>query len=536
MAHDEKLYFNGDIYTVDERAPSVEAVAVRDGLILATGSRDDCAALLGPGAEPVDLKGAAMLPGFIDSHLHPVLMIYFDMNVNLFAVPSIPELQRVLREAAAGKAPGAWVIGLNFDEQYFESPVLPTRHDLDRACPDIPAIIVKHDGHMLIANTRAIEAGGVDAATPSPAGGVIDREADGYPAGPFRENAIALILGKMPLPDEDDFSRASASAFGRLASYGITSAGVVLQTSDEGPGGDIGAFDIPVLQMLSERIPISMYGLIASPDPDGVRSMMVPPLHHTGAGPMRRIGAIKLFSDGTFASCTAFMREPFTDQPDRSGFMVIAPDELYRRMEAAHLAGFQLAIHAIGDAANRTCIDLYARLLKTHPRADHRHRLEHASILDPSMIADVKRLGLVISSQPMFIHSEKLWLHRRFGDERSKWIYPFRSLFEAGVTLAGASDTPVESADVLHGIQCCVTREGFETQECISAAEAVRMYTINAAHAQFEENEKGSISPGKRADFVILDRNPVRVDPGEISSIRVLKTIVGGDVIYPLNR
>lgn len=532
MADNSKLYFNGDIYTVDDRAPSVDAVAVRHGVILAAGTVAECKKALGPDYEEIDLKGAAMLPGFIDSHLHPVLMIYFDMNVNLFAVPSIVELQRVLRETAARKTPGAWVIGLNFDEQYFDRPVLPTRHDLDIACPDIPAIVVKHDGHMLIANTRAIEAGGVSAGTSAPDGGVIDREADGYPAGPFRENAMALILGKMPLPSEDDFAKASASAFGRLASYGITSAGVVLQTSEEGPGGDIGAFDIPVLQMLSERIPISMYGLIASPDPETVRSMLVPPLHGDGPGPMRRIGAIKLFSDGTFASCTAFMREPFTDQPDKSGFMVIDPEKLYNRMESAHLAGFQLAIHAIGDAANRACIDLYDRLLARHPRPDHRHRLEHASILDPEMIADVKRLGLVISSQPLFIHSEKLWLHRRFGPQRAKWIYPFRSLLDAGVTLAGASDTPVESADVLHAIQCCVTREGFETQERLSAAEAVRLYTVNAAFAQFEENLKGSITAGKRADFVVLDRNPVRVAPDEISSLRVLTTIVGGNDIY----
>lgn len=532
MAHNDRLYFNGDIYTVDERTSTVDAVAVRDGVILATGIRAECAALLGPEPELVDLAGAAMLPGFIDSHMHPVLMIYFDMNVNLFSIHSLPELQRVLRAAAAVKAPGAWVIGLNFDEQHFENPVLPTRLDLDAACPDIPTIVVKHDGHMLIANTRAIEAGSVTSETADPPGGVIDRENDGYPAGPFREYAVALILGKIPLPGEDDFSKASAGAFGKLASYGITSAGVILQTGNEGPGGDIGAFDIPVLQALAERIPISMYGIMASPDPGSVRLMMTPPLHHNGPGPVRRIGAIKLFSDGTFASCTAFMREPFTDQPDKSGFLVISQDELYRRMEAAHLAGFQLAIHAIGDAANRACIDLYDRLLAAHPRADHRHRLEHASILDQAMIADVRRLGLVISSQPMFIHSEKLWLRKRLGAERAKWTYPFKSIMEAGVPLAGSSDTPVESADVLHAIQCCVTREGFETQECVSAAEAVRMYTINAAYAQFEENIKGSISPGKRADFVVLDKNPVRVDPDKILSIKVLKTIVGGEVIY----
>ncbi len=532
MAENEKLYFNGDIYTVDENHPTVEAVAVADGIIVSAGSLFECERALGADCKMVDLEGAAMLPGFIDTHLHPVLMIYFDMNVNLIGLSSMAALQEALRKAAGEKAPGAWLIGLNFDEQNLDRPVLPTRHDLDRACADIPVIVVKHDGHMLIANTAAIEAGGVNAETPDPPGGVIDREADGYPAGPFRENAMALILAKMQLPTEDDFAGASVKAFGRLASYGITSAGVVLQTGGEGPAGDIGAFDIPVLQMLSESIPISMYGLIISSDPEGAGSMLVPPLHADGPGPTRRMGAIKLFSDGTFASCTAFMREPFTDQPDKSGFMVIEPEKLYRRMESAHLAGFQIAIHAIGDAANRTCIDLYDRLLSRHPRIDHRHRLEHASILDPEMIADGKRLGLVVSSQPLFIHSEKLWLHKRFGPKRSKWIYPYRSLIDSGVVLAGASDAPVESADVLHAIQCCVTREGFETQEGLSAAEAVRLYTINAAYAQFEEAIKGSITPGKRADLVLLEKNPVRVAPEEISKIRVLETIVGGKTIY----
>jgi len=199
---------------------------------------------------------------------------------------------------------------------------------------------------------------------------------------------------------------------------------------------------------------------------------------------------------------------------------------------AVHTAGLQLAIHAIGDEANRRCVDLFARLLREHPRADHRHRLEHASLLDAATIADIARLGLVVSTQPMFIHTEKGWLHRRLGAERARDVYPLRALTDAGVHVAGASDAPVESADVLHAIECCVTREGFETQQCISVDAALRMYTTDAAFAQFEEGEKGSLSPGKRADMVVLAENPLHVPLARLHAITVEQTIAAGRVVY----
>lgn len=241
---------------------------------------------------------------------------------------------------------------------------------------------------------------------------------------------------------------------------------------------------------------------------------------------------MKIFADGTFGSLTAAMREPFSDQPDRRGFFIHTLEELYRRMVAAHLAGLQVAIHTIGDAANRACIDLYDRLLREYPLEGHRHRLEHASLLDQAMVEDMARLGLIASVQPLFIHSEREWLHRRLGAERARWTYPFRSLLDAGVKVAGASDAPVESADVLHAIQCCVTREGFEAEQGISAAEAVRMYTLDAAYAIFAEEETGSISVGKRADLVVLSANPVSVPPERIRDIRVKRTLVGGKTVY----
>jgi predicted amidohydrolase YtcJ len=532
MARDEQLYLGGDIYTVDDACPSAEAVAVRDGTIVAVGDRSYCRSALGKSHDTVDLKGCAMLPGFIDTHLHPLLMIYFDMNTNLHGTSSLEELQEKLREAEREKAPELWVVGLNFDEQFFDIPIVPSRHDLDAACPDQPAVVVRHDGHMIIANTKALEASGITGDTPDPKGGTIDREPDGFPAGPFRENAVPLILGAMPLPDQQTIIDSSISSFSRLAQLGITSLGIVLQTGDEGPAGAVGSYDIPIMQMLLDYLKISLYSIVTTSDMAKVQELIHSPLHNPTAKFTRRVGAVKLHADGTFGSCTAFMREPFSDYPDRSGFLKISSEGLYRRMVNAHRANLQIAIHAIGDAANRTCVDLYDRLLTEYPRTDHRHRIEHASVLDPSIISDMARLGIVVSTQPMFIHSEKDWLYRRLGSERLRWTYPLRSLIEAGVRVAGASDAPVESIDVLHAIQCCVTREGFELQECITPEQAIRMFTIDAAYAQFEEDVRGSISPGKRADFAILSENPIRVVPEGIVDITVEKTIVSGEAVY----
>lgn len=531
MSAAKLLYHGGDIYTVDAEIVSPEAVAVEDGMIVAVGSRQDCQAALSEGYEEIDLRGRALLPGFIDTHMHPVVLTFFDMNTDLRGAESIEEIKEALRAASQSDSSGDWVVGLQFDEQNLRDPRLLDRHDLDEACPDRPALVIKHDGHMVIGNTKAIEAAGVSAETPDPEGGVIDREDDGFPAGPFRENATTLLLSAMPMPEMDSLLEGAKSAFEKLAAKGITSIGSVLQTSEEGPSGSSGAFDVMAMCMLIEHIPVNMYGLLITDDVAKIEEARQTPLHTDEPGG-HNVGAVKIFSDGTYGSCTACMYEPFTDQPDKRGFMVRSEKDLYSTMKAAHEAGLQIAVHAIGDLANATCIKLIERLLIESPREDHRHRIEHASSLSASMIADIARLGIAISTQPLFIHSEKHWLEKRLGPERVKWAYPYRALLDAGVRIGGASDAPVESTDVLHAIECCVTREGFETAQSITAAEAVRMYTLDAAYCQFEDSVKGSISVGKRADMVILSANPVSIAPEEISKIRIEQTIVGGRTVF----
>ncbi len=532
MSEAGQFYFGGDVYTVDESCPTAEAVAVRDGKIVAVGSESYCRSALGDDYEPVDLAGKALLPGFIDTHFHPVGMIVFEMYADLSEVTTIKELQDELRDAAQKDRTAKWIMGLQLDDKALEESRLPDRHDLDAACPDRPAIVVIHDGHTVIANTKAIEAMEISALTENPQGGEIDREPDGYPSGPFRETAVEFPLGALPMPEIQTVVDTAKVVFEKIVAHGITSGGVVLQTDSEGVFGSQGAYDVLLMTMLLDIIPINMYLILVAHDLTPFEAARQTKLHNPQLGAGHRINGFKFWADGTFGSYTSFMRAPFTDQPDKKGFLVHTEGEMYRRMVEAHNAELQIAIHVIGDAAIRTIIDLYDRLLREYPKEDHRHRLEHASLLDTEMIADIARLGLVVSTQPMFIHSEKHWLHKRLGADRAKWTYPFRALLDGGVKVAGASDAPIESINVLHAIQCCVTREGFEPQQGITVEEAIRMFTLDAAYAQFEESVKGSIAAGKRADMVILSENPVSVPPEKIRDIRIERTIIGGKVLY----
>jgi len=529
MSDHGQLYFNGIVRTMDTSCPKVEAVAVKGGKIIAAGQKSPCAAALEKGYEQIDLRGRALLPGFIDTHLHPIMVIYFSINCDLGSAASMGELKQELRSVLSKKNDDSWLIGLNFDEQNLLERRVPLRHDLDEVSRDRPIIVLKHDGHSVFASTRAIEVAGITASTPDPEAGTIEREADGYPSGAFRETAAQLILNAMPMPEMPALIEGARNTFSRLASQGLTSLGVVLQTGEEGPAGSIGAFDTMAMQLFSEHCPQSLYSLLITADIASLDALKNTSL----ATASNRLGGVKFFADGTFGSSTGYMLAPFSDKPGGKGQLMHPPEELYERMAAAHNAGWQVCIHAIGDAANRLCAELYGRLFKEFPRQGCRHRIEHASIMDEWTIKELSRLGIVVSTQPMFIHSEKEWLPLRLGIERCRIVYPFRSLLDAGITVSGASDGPVESQDVLHAIQCCVTREGFETHQCITVEEALRMYTIDAAFAQFEEKIKGSITPGKRADLVVLGEDPFKVNPDRIKDIKVERTVVAGVTVNP---
>jgi predicted amidohydrolase YtcJ len=391
-------------------------------------------------------------------------------------------------------------------------------------------VVLAHDGHSSSGSSRALAAAGITARTPDLTGGRIERDARGEPAGPCRESASQLLMGAVPAPGLERLRETARGTFARLAACGITSAGVILQTDEEGPGGAAGRLESLALLLLLEALPFASYAILVGRSVDAALAARGTALHDPGAG--RRVGGFKIFADGTFGSCTACMREPFSDRAGTRGFMTLSEDEILARMRAAHAGGLQICVHAIGDAAVERCLALYERLLAEAPRADHRHRLEHASLVPPDLVARIAALGLAVSTQPLFIHSEKDWLHRRLGKERARDVYPLRAFLDAGILVAGASDAPVESTDVLHAIQCCVTREGFEPQQGLTPAEALDLFTRSAARLQFEEDEKGMLAPGKRADLAVLSGNPLAVPVERIASLRVLRTVAGGRVTH----
>ncbi len=532
------LYLNADVQTMDDARPTARALAVLDGLIVAVGDDEECEAALRAALEAtgrgdferISLDGGCLLPGFIDTHLHPVLLVYFDNNVDLARSKDLSDVAEMLREASAAKQPGEWLTAVGLDEQSLAERRVPTKWELDAACPQHPVIVVKHDGHTCVGNSLALAAAGIDAATPDPVGGTIDRDAGGEPSGPCREAACQLLLDAAPAQELAGFQRAARDSFARLASQGITSVGAILQSGAEGPAGAAGQIEVPVMSALLAEAPFSMYSILVADRAEAVLAARETPLHRPEAG--HRVAAMKLFSDGTFGSCTARMRSPYEDQPEKIGYLVNSEEEIYRRMKSGHLAGLQVCIHAIGDEANERCIALFERLLAEHPRKDHRHRLEHASLLTPRLIERIARLELCVSTQPLFIESEKEWLGRRLGEQRSQHVYPLRDLVDAGVRVGGASDAPVESSDVLRAIGCCVTRCGFEPHQGITAREALRMFTVDAAYLQFEDRQKGTLAPGKRADLVVVEANPADVLPERIAELSVLRTVVAGKCVY----
>ncbi|MFX0042842.1 MAG: amidohydrolase, partial [Candidatus Hodarchaeota archaeon] len=482
--------------------------------------------------ELVDLKGKTLLPGFIDCHLHAIGALFLFLYPDFSKIRSLKELLHFLEELIKNKNPNELILGFKLDEQRFDNPVLPTRWDLDQVSPNNPVFIFHHDVHLGVANSKALELVGINNNTVSPEGGEIQRNEKGESTGILTENATNLILSIITLPDSDTIKEIASEFFGGLAAKGITSIHGVIELDRKGGVSNLGGIAIPILRTIRENILQNYYSIVFTANPKRLKKLKKPPLDEAKRDGKFKVGCIKAWMDGALGASTALMHDAYSDQPENRGYGVINQDELYERMKIAHNLGFQIAIHAIGDEANRIVVNLYKKLLKEFPRENHRHRIEHASILTEDIIKDMKEYGIIASCQPPFIHSETNWLEKRLGKERCNNTYPFKSIVDAGVILAAGSDCPVENPDPILGLHCLVTRNGFVPDECITMKEALKAYTINGAYASFEDDLKGSIEVGKLADLVILDINPLEVPIGKIRDIQVLETIIRGKTVY----
>lgn len=525
------LIKNANILTLNPAQPKAEAVLIDNSRINAVGSSQEMSSLAADSSEIIDLSGKTLLPGFVDSHMHPVMYAFFLMNLDLNSMTSMAELLDRIKTKAGETEPGQWILGLRFNEEGLKEQRLPTIEELDSVAPDNPLMIMRYCGHLALANSKAMALAGISKDSEDPHGGEIERDTNGELTGALRETAISLVVEQLPPPDWNDFSEAIGKGFDQLAAYGLTGIHGIIQTGEMGPSGKLGYLSVTAMKAMRESIPLRMYLMIVATEIEQMRELLASELHDPAPDAMCKIGAWKMICDGSLGGHSALMFEPYSDAPEMTGIPVWSDEELEKMVHEAHSNGIQLSMHCIGDKMVKIILDTLERAMADSPLRDHRHRLEHASILASEMIQRAKKLGVVMSVQPPFIYSEKDWVHKRLGD-RVKHLYPFRSFLENGFTVCAGSDAPVEIPDPILGIYSAVNRLGVAPEEAVSVEDAIRMYTTHAAHASFQENIKGTIEPGKLADLVALSEDPLAIPPAQLRDIAIEMTMVGGQVIF----
>jgi hypothetical protein len=472
------------------------------------------------------------VPGFNDSHLH-----FFEGSAKLGQVRlkdarSPEELARRIAEHARGLPEGEWVLGGTWDDQAFERPRLPTRQDVDALTPQRPVLVDRYDGHMALANGLALKLAGITRETKAPPGGEIVRDPGGEPTGILKDAAMGLVSRVVPPPSTDARRRAIREGLRHAASLGVTS------VQDMGPA----AADVAAYAELLEQGELTVR-VSAAPTLTRWEDQASLGLRRAFGSPWLRLGALKGFADGSLGSTTAFFFEPYSDAPGTSGLLAdeMQPIEAMRdRMTRADAAGLQLCLHAIGDRAISTVLDLYEDVLAANGPRDRRWRIEHAQHVAPSDFSRFAALGVIASVQPYHAIDDGRWAEARIGPERARTTYAFRSFLDAGVRLALGTDWYVGSLNPLETLYAAVTRAaldgkrpgGWVPEQKTTLAEALSAYTAGAAYAEFQEKEKGRLVAGQLADLVVLDQDVFAVPPERLRDVEVEMTIVGGRVVY----
>jgi predicted amidohydrolase YtcJ len=530
LATADLILRGGRVHTVDAHDRVVEALAVAGDRILAAGSSAEVAALAGPRTRVVELRGRSVLPGFVEAHCHMAGYGAYRAGIDCKApeIDSIEALKRALAEQARRAPAGTWIRAYGYDQTRLAERRHPNRFDLDAAAPDHPVLVRRACGHIVVANSRALERAGIDDATPDPPGGRFDR-IDGRNAGIAYEDAGAPLSAAAALTQAEQ-KAALARASADWLRAGITSA------HDAGMGS-------PQIAALLEGIrdgsvKVRVYFTVRVAPSDEHQLLYLDSGLRTGFGDRRaRLGPFKLMVDGSSSGPTAATRQPYASNPNDRGILRYAPEQIDALVERAHAAGFQVTAHAVGDRAIELMLDAYERALARHPRRDHRHRIEHCAICPPDLVARVARLGVVPVIQPPFFWEYGDGYLANYGEARTAQMFPARSFRDAGVVAAGSSDAPVADVRPLFGIQQALTRttmggRSAGAAETVRLADAIRLYTYNGAYAAFEEQEKGSLEPGKLADVAVLDGCLEDTPPPQIGQLEVAATLLGGEVVY----
>lgn len=524
------VFVNGKVWTVDPSKPLAEAVAVAGERILAVGSNREINALKRKTTRVVDLKGRLMLPGFIDNHTHFSSGGFQLQSVDLRDAKSRREFAERIRERAE-KYPQRWITGGDWDHDNWPGGDLPTKELIDAFTSQTPVFVNRYDGHMALANSLALKIAGVTKDTPDPPGGSIVRDpATGEPTGVLKDEAMSFVYRKIPDASEEERMDAVRLALAEARKLGLTSIQDMSSSAD-----------VRVYTRLRRSGELTARFFCRLPIGEGEH------LARTGiqvpfGDEWVRLGSLKGFADGSLGSSTALFFEPYTSDPNTKGLPsdILLDGRLEAWARQSDKAGLQLSIHAIGDSANSRILDLFAAILRDNPAWDRRFRIEHAQHIRPSDLARFASLGVIASVQPYHAIDDGRWAEKRIGRERCRSTYAFRSFLDAGVLMTFGSDWTVAPLNPLLGIYAAVTRrttdglnpDGWFPEQKVTVREAIEAYTINNAYAEFAEAEKGSITPGKFADLVVLSNDILTIDPVMIDRTEVVLTMVGGRVVY----
>jgi predicted amidohydrolase YtcJ len=514
---------NARIYTVDSQRPTASAMAIKDGRILFVG--DDVAAYIGTATKKIDAHGATVVPGLIDSHGHMESLGEELATFDLRNVKTVAEVAAIVRKAAAGKPAGAWIRGQSWDQTNWGGQ-FPTADDLTAAAPNNPVFLTRVDGHAAWVNRKALELAGITAKTPDPPGGKIIRDKTGKPTGILIDRAQGLVGEKIPPATQAEIRDHLLRAAKRCVSVGLT--GV----------GDAGDSEMELAAyrdlIAKHELPIRVNAMIGGTGKLWQEYMKRGP----EIGDRLSVRSVKLFADGAMGSRGAAFLAPYADDPGNSGLLMMTKEQIEAVARDAAAHGFQVCTHAIGDRANRITLEAYGAVLGG--KNDKRFRIEHAQVVAPEDFQLFAKYSVIAAIQSTHATSDMRWVEKRIGPERAKGAYAWRRFLSLGVHISNGSDFPVEPPNPLWGFYAAVTRQdhsgnppgGWYPDQRMTREEALRSWTIDAAYAAFEEKQKGSLTPGKLADFTMLSNDIMKVPAAEILKTRVLMTVVGGEVVY----
>jgi predicted amidohydrolase YtcJ len=529
----------GKVFVADSAGTIAQALAVRDGKVVAVGRDADVAELIGPRTEVVELEGRLVTPGFNDAHLHFAAGGISLLDVQLGGVTSLAEVETRLRAAAEKARPGEWITGRGWDQTRLPASELgadgwPTRRVLDRAAPENPVVLRRVDGHTDWVNSEALRLAGITRSTPSPAGGEIVKDPEtGEPTGILKENAADAMDARVPAPDAARLRRGIDAALDLAARTGVTS----VQTEVDAPS-------LRAYRALrdSGKLSVRVYGWLSLEGPT-IRDLAETGVTAGFGDDWVRIGMVKGYVDGTLGSRTAYMLEPFSDDPSTRGIARYTQARLDSLVAAGDAAGLQVILHAIGDAANRMALDAFERAARANGTTGRRHRIEHAQVLDRADIPRFKQLGVIASMQPTHATSDMRWAETRIGRERAvEGAYAWRSLLNAGARVIFGTDFAVEPMNPVEGVYSAVTRQsreepgtpagGWLPEQKLTRAEAIRLYTAAPAYGEWQEARKGTLRPGMLADLVVWNDDLLTIPDAQILKAEPLMTFVNGQRVY----